>query len=80
MVNYRGILRLNSLGYSQRQIASSVRNPRDTVSQVCRLVVIHSLQWPLPGEITNQVIRETLFPSELDSDSRRVPDYAKMHR
>ena len=80
MVNYREILRLNSLGYSQRQIASSVRSSRDTVSQVCRLAVIHDLEWPLPDDITNQVIRETFFPSELDSNSRRVPDYAKMHR
>ncbi len=80
MVNYREILRLNSLGYSQRQIASSVRSSRDTVSQICRLAVIHDLEWPLPDEIANQVIRETFFPSELDSNSRRVPDYAKMHR
>jgi len=32
MVNYREILRLQSLGYSQRQIVSSVRSSRDTVS------------------------------------------------
>ncbi len=43
MVNYREILRLRSLGYSQRQIASSVRSSRDTVSQVCRLATIHGL-------------------------------------
>ena len=42
--------------------------------------MIHDLESPLPDEITNQVIRETFFPSELDSNSRRVPDYAKMHR
>jgi hypothetical protein len=53
MVNYREILRLQSLGYSQRQIASSVRSSRDTVSQVCRLATIHGLEWPLPDEMTN---------------------------
>ena len=80
MVNYREILRLHSLGYSQRQIASSVRSSRDTVSQVCRLAAVHGLEWPLPYEVTNHVIRETFFPSELDSSSRRTPDYAKMHK
>ena len=80
MVNYREILRLQSLGYSQRQIASSVRSSRDTVSQVCRLAVIHGLEWPLPDEVTNQVIQETFFPAQLDSSSRRIPDYAKMHQ
>ncbi|TJX16325.1 integrase, partial [Tissierella creatinini] len=30
MVNYREILRLRSLGYSQRQVASSVHSSRDT--------------------------------------------------
>lgn len=59
MVNYREILRLQSLGYSQRQIASSVRSSRDTVSQVCRLATIHGLEWPLPDEMTNHVIQET---------------------
>jgi hypothetical protein len=79
-VNYREILRLHSLGYSQRQIASSVRSSRDTVSQVCRLAAVHGLEWPLPDEVTNQVIRETFFPSELDASPRRTPDYAKMHK
>ena len=80
MVNYREILRLQSLGYSQRQIASSVRSSRDTVSQVCRLATIHGLEWPLPDEMTNHVIQETFFPAQLDCNSRRIPDYAKMHK
>ena len=80
MVNYREILRLRSLGYSQRQIASSVRSSRDTVSQVCRLATIHGLEWPLPDGMTNQVIQETFFPLQLDSNARRIPDYAKMHK
>ena len=80
MVNYREILRLRSLGYSQRQIASSVRSSRDTVSQVCRLATIHDLEWPLTDEMTNQVIQETFFPSQIDSNARRIPDYAKMHK
>lgn len=80
MVNYREILRLRSLDYSQRQIASSVHSSRDTVSQVCRLATIHDLAWPLPEEMTNQVIYEMFFPAQLDSNSRRIPDYVTMHK
>lgn len=79
MVNYREILRLRSLDYSQRQIASSVRSSRDTVSQVCRLATIHGLEWPLQEEMTNQLIHEIFFPSQLDPNARRIPDYAKIH-
>jgi len=79
MVNYREILRLGSLGYSQRQIASSVHSSRDTVSQVSKLAMIHGLEWPLPDEVTNKVIKEMFFPPQLDKNARRIPDYAKMH-
>lgn len=34
MVNYREILRLTSLGYTQRQIAASVHSSRSTISEV----------------------------------------------
>ena len=37
MVNYREILRLNSLKYTQRQIATSVHSSRNTISEVVRL-------------------------------------------
>ena len=80
MVNYREILRLRDSGYSQRQIASSVRSSRDTVKQVCQLATIHGLEWPLPDEMTNQAIYEMFFPSQLDSNARRIPDYATMHK
>ncbi|MCW2277656.1 hypothetical protein EDD73_10775 [Heliophilum fasciatum] len=36
MVNYREILRLRSLEYSQRQVAVSVKCSRNTVSEVYR--------------------------------------------
>ena len=37
MVNYRDILRLKSLGYSNTDIAANVHNARNTVSQVLSL-------------------------------------------
>jgi len=44
------------------------------------LATIHGLEWPLPDEMTNQMIQETFFPSQLDPNARRIPDYAKMHK
>ena len=37
MVNYREILRLHSLKYSQREIAASVHSSRSTIQQVLSL-------------------------------------------
>ena len=34
MVDYREILKLNSLKYTQRQIAASVHSSRNTISEV----------------------------------------------
>lgn len=79
MVNYQEILRLRFLGYSQRQIAASVCSFRDTVAQVCRLATIHGFEWPLPDEMTNEMVRRMFFPAHLDPNTRRIPDYAKMH-
>jgi len=37
MVDYREILRLNSLKYTHRQIAASVHSSRNTISEVIQL-------------------------------------------
>ena len=37
MINYREILRLHSLGYSQRRIGAIVRSSRNTVSSVLKI-------------------------------------------
>ena len=47
MVNYREILRLTSLGYSQRQIAASVHSSRSTISEVQGLAKKLELTLPL---------------------------------
>ena len=58
MVNYREVLRLNNLGYTQRQIATSIQSSRDTISAVCKLAEQHGLEWPLPDELSNQAIQD----------------------
>jgi predicted XRE-type DNA-binding protein len=65
MVNYREILRLNSLKYSQRQIAASVHSSRDTVSEVIKLAEQHGLNWPLDEAATNEFLSSVFYPDRI---------------
>lgn len=79
MVNYREILRLDSLRYSQRQIAASIPCARDTISAVCKLAKKNGLAWPLPDELSNQAIQDLFYP-ERKERTRRIPDYEYIHK
>lgn len=81
MVNYREILRLNSLKYTQRQIAASVHSSRNTVGEVIKLASEVKLEWPLDDSQTNEVIYGLLYPKRLDAINPRMePDYSYIHR
>lgn len=79
MVNYREILRLKSLGYSQRQVAASAKCARDTVGTVYQLAEGHGLEWPLPEDLSNVQIRDLFYPARSES-KRRMPDCAVMYQ
>ena len=53
MVDYREILRLHNLGYSQRVITSSVHSSRSTVKEVIDLANALKIEWPLDANVTN---------------------------
>jgi transposase len=81
MINYREILRQHSLGYSQRQIAASVRSSRNTVSDVIKQANVLGISWPLDVEATNEVLQLTLFPNRSSTSSpRMMPDYSHVHK
>lgn len=81
MVNYREILRLHSLNYSQRQIAASVHSSRNTVSDVINLAQTNSLNWPLDDSVTNEKIMELLYPNRPGAvNPRKEPDYGYVHK
>lgn len=81
MVNYREILRLNSLKYTQRQIATSVHSSRNTISEVVRLAEEKGLNWPLDDNVTNEEIKALLYPNRLDAiNPRKEPDYNYIHK
>lgn len=80
MVNYREILRLASLGYSQRQIAASLHSSRSTISEVLDLVKKADLAFPLDESVTNEFLRANLYPERRTSIHPRVePDYSYIH-
>lgn len=81
MVNYREILRLNSLKYTQRQIAASVHSSRNTISEVLHLADEKSLNWPLDDSVSNEEIMELLYPERMNAvNPRKEPDYSYIHK
>jgi transposase len=80
MINYREILRLRSLGYTQRQIAASVHCSRDTIRDVSRLADQLTLSWPLEEDLTNQALQARFYPERATQSDRREPDYQYIHK
>lgn len=64
MIDYREILRLSSLGTSQRGIAVEVQSGRDTVAKVLAAAQAAGISWPLDDDVTNEMIQEILFPGK----------------
>ncbi len=58
MVDYREILRLDNLGYTKKDIASSVHSSRNTVSEVLTLAGNLHVCWPLDDDVTNQSLEK----------------------
>jgi len=79
MVNYREILRLRSLGHTQRQIAASIRSSRNTVSEVFALADSYKLAWPLDTEMTDHALQTLFYPERTSQSDRREPDYQYIH-
>ena len=79
MVNYREILRLRSLEYTQRQIAACVRSSRNTVSEIFSLADERGLAWPLEPTMTNQALQSLFFPERATQSDRREPNYQYIH-
>lgn len=69
MVDYREILRLHNLGYSQRVITSSVHSSRSTVKEVIDLANALKIEWPLDANVINSDLELLLYPAR----QRRIP-------
>lgn len=81
MTKYREILRLSSMGLSQRSIASSCQCSRNTVSEVLTRADQKEISWPLPDEVTEEDLLTMLYPEKAHpSSSRKIPDCEYIHR
>lgn len=81
MVNYREILRLKSLGYTQRQIAASVYSSRNTIREVLNAASKNNIKWPLDDSVTNETLLATFYPDRSTATNpRKEPDYSYIHK
>ena len=75
MTKYREILRLKSLGFSERNIAQSAGVSRNTVSKVLKRADELNLTWPLDFGMTDNALGEIMFPKEKTATNKRMPDF-----
>ena len=83
MTNYREILRLSALGFSQQDIAYSVNASKKTVNSVLKRAKRENITWPLDNDQTNAVLSAQLFPMEektSTAQSKRMPDFEYIRR
>lgn len=81
MIDYREILRLNSLGYSRRRISSMVGSSHHTVDQTLAAAECSGIKWPLDDDITNEELQSIMFPGKYAYASPyTIPDFAQIHR
>ena len=80
MTKYREILRLSSLGFSNRDIALSVPCSRNTVSKVLKRAQELKLCWPLQDNQTDEALEKLFYPKLNNRPQKRMPDYAYIRK
>ena len=75
MTKYREILRLASLGFSNRSIALSVPCSRNTIAKVLKMAQELKLCWPLQDNQTDEVLEKLFYPQLNNRPQKREPDY-----
>jgi hypothetical protein len=81
MTKYREIIRLTSLGFSQRDIMASCGVAQKTVVKVQKRARELNLIWPLDEKMTDKELEKLMFPKEdASSSKKRMPDYAYIRK
>ena len=75
MTKYREILRLKSLGFSERNIAQSCGVSRNTVAKVLKKAAEIKLSWPLDFDMTDSALEELMFPKDKSATNKRMPNF-----
>lgn len=75
MMNYREIIRLKSLDYSNTSVGASTGSSRNKVAEIWKLAQEHNLGWPIPDALTNKDLESILYPNRAQKDGRQLPDF-----
>lgn len=80
-VDYREVLRLKHLNYSQNKISAIVRSSHHTIKSILDAAHEKQISWPIDPDVTNQELELLLFPDKYKAVSMYVePDYAYIHK
>jgi transposase len=82
MRKLKEVLRLDSLGLSQHQIARSCSISQSTVSEYLTAALAAGVRWPLPADWDDAQVERTLFPQRPALAVWRKhpePDWARIH-
>jgi transposase len=80
MANYREILRLHSLGISNKQVSAACHCSRTTVIDVLKRAGETSLEWGSAKDLSDKEITDRLFPPGLQKPCYKMPDYGEIHK
>ena len=80
MTKYREIIRLTSLGFSQRDIMASCGVAQKTVVKVQKRAKELNLAWPLKDVLTDIELQKLINQKEEKvSSNKRMPDLVLLH-
>jgi len=80
MTKYREILRLHSQGISNRNIAETLECSRNTVRKVLERAEVGRINWPLPANMSDNVLGQKLFGKLTRVKSRKTPDFEYIYQ
>jgi transposase len=75
MMNYREIIRLKSLDYSNTSVGASTGSSRNKVAEIWKLAQEHNIGWPIPDTLTNKDLESILYPERVQKTGRQLPDF-----
>ncbi|MBP1763023.1 MAG: family transposase [Firmicutes bacterium] len=74
------ILRLTEQGYSQREIAQSVKYGKSTVGEIQKRCRNCKLQYDAAAAMTNDEIKELLYPNNFGHFIKEDPNWPAIHQ
>jgi len=80
MTDYREILRLQSLGFNNSQIAESLCVTRQTVITALQRAAFQELDWHTTEDMSDRELAAKLLQSAISKLAFRMPDFEYIHR